>query len=192
AVFDNINIGDVYEYHFQMLPIAYTFGKGHRIKVLISSSNYTRYQVNPNLPIMPGEFFRRKPGDGQTYIYEGVEMTPRVAINRIAFTPEYPTHIELPVLNQAFAGLNDEALQGESSSMLLYPNPADDKITLMVENSSEYELLLTDLTGKVISKEVLTGNEFTVHTQSLNSGIYLVQLKDRSNQKEFTKRFVKK
>ena len=175
-----------------MLPIAYTFGKGHKIKVLISSSNYTRYQVNPNLPIMPGEFFRRKPGDGQTYVFEGVEMAPRVAINRIAFAPEYPTHIELPVLNQAFAGLNDEDLQGESSFMLLYPNPAEEKITLMVDNSSAYELLLTDLTGKVLSKEVVTGNEFTVHTQSLNSGIYLVNLKDLSNQKGFTKRFIKK
>lgn len=192
AVFDNINIGEVYEYHFQMLPIAYTFGIGHKIKVLISSSNYTRYQVNPNLPIMPGEFFRRKPGDGQTYVFEGVEMAPRVAINRIAFAPEYPTHIQLPVLNQAFAGLNDEDLQGESSFMLLYPNPAEDKITLMVDNSSAYELLLTDLTGKVLSKEVVTGNEFTVHTQSLNSGIYLVNLKDLSNQKGFTKRFIKK
>jgi hypothetical protein len=76
--------------------------------------------------------------------------------------------------------------------MLLYPNPAEDKITLMVDNSSAYELLLTDLTGKVLSKEVVTGNEFTVHTQSLNSGIYLVNLKDLSNQKGFTKRFIKK
>lgn len=192
AIYDNINIGDIYEYHFQLLPIAYTFGKGHRVKILISSSNYTRYQVNPNLPIMPGEFFRRKPGDGQTYVFEGVEMAPRVAVNRIAFAPEYPTHIEFPVLNQAFAGITDGEGEGDIHNALLYPNPADQSITLVTENHGNYQVLLTDLTGKIIATNAFFGNEITLDTYSLNAGIYLVQLVDVNINKTFTKRFVKK
>ncbi len=86
AAFTNINIGEVYEYHFELLPIAYTWGAGHRMKVLISSSNYNRYQVNANVPISEGDFFRRQPNDGQTYSFNGVEMAPRVATQSIYFS----------------------------------------------------------------------------------------------------------
>ena len=33
--FSNIEIGQLYEYQFKMLPIAYTWGKGHKMKILI-------------------------------------------------------------------------------------------------------------------------------------------------------------
>ena len=34
AVFSNINAAEIYEYYFKLMPIAYTWGKDHRMKVL--------------------------------------------------------------------------------------------------------------------------------------------------------------
>ena len=193
AVFENINIGQIYEYEFQMLPIAYTFGKGHRMKVLISSSNYTRYQVNPNLPIMPGEFFRRKPGDGQTYVFEGVEMQPRVAINRVAFAPEYPTQIILPILNQNIAGTENSNLSLESEKeMIVYPNPTAESATIAVSNFGNYTVKISDISGKQIHSHDFTGNETQINTISYAAGIYIVAVEDLLTRKQFTQRLVKR
>ncbi|MCS7073828.1 MAG: hypothetical protein NZ108_05120, partial [Bacteroidia bacterium] len=40
APFMNIKSDSLYEYKFKMLPLAYTFGPGHKIKILISSTNW--------------------------------------------------------------------------------------------------------------------------------------------------------
>ena len=100
--FSNIEIGKTYEYRFKMLPLAYTWGKGHKMKILVSSSNYNRYQVNPNIPIADNEFFRRKPGDGQgtNKTPDGTFMMPRTAVQRIAFSPNNPSNVELPMYSR--------------------------------------------------------------------------------------------
>jgi predicted acyl esterase len=193
AVFDNINIGQIYEYEFQMLPIAYTFGKGHRMKVLISSSNYTRYQVNPNLPIMPGEFFRRRPGDGQTYVYQGVEMAPRVAINRVAFAPEYPTQIILPILNQEIVGLdntNDE--NNAEKEMIVFPNPTQESATIALSNFGNYRIRLCDVSGKTMQSFAFLGNETMLNMANFGSGLYIVTVEDLMTGKQYTQRLVKR
>ena len=40
--------GDVYEISVDMYPTAMIFKKGHRIRLDISSSNFPRFDVNPN------------------------------------------------------------------------------------------------------------------------------------------------
>src|ERR1700676_5222005 len=40
--------GDVYQISIDMYPTAMIFKKGHRIRVDISSSNFPRFDVNPN------------------------------------------------------------------------------------------------------------------------------------------------
>ena len=44
----------VYELSFELYPTACRFRKGHRIRVDISSSNYPRFDVNPNTGAHPG------------------------------------------------------------------------------------------------------------------------------------------
>lgn len=188
--YTNIDIGKIYEYKFQMLPIAYTFGKGHRIKILISSSLYTRWQVNPNLPINDGEFFRRKPGDGRTYIFNGVEMSPRVATQRIAFAPEYPTNIELPVY---MGGYSISVPENEGiSNMNVYPNPAQGQLNVVLSDVGEYTLSIFDLEGKLISTQQKTGNKFQTSVGSLASGVYIVEVVDSKTGDKTSQRFTKK
>ncbi|TAL62353.1 MAG: hypothetical protein EPN85_02855, partial [Bacteroidetes bacterium] len=151
--FTNINIGQVYEYKFKMMPIGYTFGKGHKIKILISSSNYTRYQVNPNLPINDGDFFRRKPGDGQGYTYNGNFMMPRLAVQRLAFSPQYPSNIELPIYVQGYVWtptFTPEIVKPEVEDLLLFPNPANNEVSVYLSKKSDYTISVTNIAGQLI------------------------------------------
>jgi putative CocE/NonD family hydrolase len=47
--------GTVYDLIFELYPTACRFRKGHRIRVDISSSNYPRFDVNPNTGEHPGK-----------------------------------------------------------------------------------------------------------------------------------------
>lgn len=193
APFDNINIGEIYEYNFRMLPLGYTFGREHKIKILISSSNYTRYQVNPNLPIMPGEFFRRKPGDGQKYTYNGVLMSPRIAINRVAFSNVHPSRIRLPIYDQALASV-DEAPTSVTpqNKLVVYPNPTTDETLVSLNYTGTFELQVIDITGKVVFSKNFMGDQYNFNVEQLPGGIYTVTVKDIHTGKRFAEKLVKK
>ena len=63
------------------------FNKGHRIRVLISSSNSPRFDPNPNT----GHAFR---ADKQT----------RVATNTVHLSAGHPSHINLPIYREPTPG----------------------------------------------------------------------------------------
>ncbi|HXH20194.1 MAG TPA: CocE/NonD family hydrolase, partial [Chitinophagales bacterium] len=187
--FTNIDIGKIYEYHFRMMPIAYTWGYGHKLKILISSSNHTRYQVNPNLPIEDGDFFRRQPLDGQKYIFNGVEMEPRVAVQRIAHSPEYPTSIELPVYNKNYVGVFEPTPQnGSQMSILLYPNPATEVINIyMSKPNQDYELVMFNEIGQQVYTASFT-EEHNINATRFDKGIYLIEVRDTKTNEKLTKK----
>ena len=191
APFENINIGDIYEYHFQLMPIAYTFGVNHKMKVLVSSSNYTRYQVNPNLPINDGEFFRRKPGDGQTYTFNGVTMAPRIAVQRIYSSPQYPTYLSLPVFDPLATNVENEVAQKTASDVLVFPNPTNNFVNIYAPLVSEYTVNVYDLTGKRVHQIMMNSDNIQVDMRELDRGIYIVELIDQKSnyrsQKKITK-----
>ena len=61
---------------------AITFEKGHRLAVHIASTNYPRFDVNPNTGEAPGES----------------KLAPRIAANTIHHSADLPSAIILPVL----------------------------------------------------------------------------------------------
>jgi len=185
--FTNIEIGKVYEYKFRLMPIGYTWGYGHKLKILISSSNHTRYQVNPNLPIEDGDFFRRQPLDGQKYIYNGVEMEPRVAVQRIMHSPQYPTKIELPVYNKFYTSVQEVKPQvGSEPKALVYPNPASEEMNVyMSKTDQEYELVMFNEIGQEVYKTNFTG-EIKLDVRGFDKGIYIVQAKDLKTKEKLT------
>lgn len=189
--FTNIEIGEVYEYVFEMLPIGYVFGDGHRIKILISSSNYTRFQVNPNLPIKNGEFFRRKPGDGKMYKYDGDWMAPRVAVQRVHFSPDHPSQIQLPIFQGPYHIGVDE-VDSEDSELVIYPNPATDRLSVFTSNIKNSTLSIIDVSGKVIYQVEQFSEQADIDVSNLNAGFYLVRIMDRSTGETRVDRFVKK
>ncbi len=190
--FTNINIGQIYEYKFKFFPIAYTWGKNHRIKILISSSNFTRFQVNPNIPIADGEFFRRKPGDGQgtNKTPDGSFMMPRVAVQRVAFAPQYPTNIELPVYHGVYVSNNSKNNLSSDMNVLVYPNPASEFVNIYVSKKSEYKVALFDLTGKRMLQSVVFNEEIKINVEEIPAGIYFVEVTDNKTNEKITKKCV--
>ena len=72
--------GRVYELAFELYPTANRFAAGHRIRVDISSSNYPRFEINPNTGEPIGE-----------------ERRTHTAENHLYHDRSRPSHIVLPV-----------------------------------------------------------------------------------------------
>jgi putative CocE/NonD family hydrolase len=73
--------GQIYRFRIELYPTSILFAKGHRIRVDISSSNFPRFDVNPNT----GEPLNQN-------------RRTAVAVNSIYHDTEHPSHIVLPVI----------------------------------------------------------------------------------------------
>jgi putative CocE/NonD family hydrolase len=73
--------GEIYEFNIKLDPCSNVFKKGHRIRVDISSSNFPRFDVNPN----SGE----PPNNNRRMI---------TAVNTIYHNSKHPSHILLPLM----------------------------------------------------------------------------------------------
>jgi uncharacterized protein len=73
--------GRPYEFTIEMYPTALVFKRGHRIRLDISSSNFPRFDVNPNT----GEPLN-------------ANRRWRIAENTVYFDAQHPSHIVLPVI----------------------------------------------------------------------------------------------
>ena len=73
--------GQIYRFRIELYPTSILFAKGHRIRVDISSSNFPRFDVNPNT--------------GQPL---NQNRRTAVAVNSIYHDTEHPSHIVLPVI----------------------------------------------------------------------------------------------
>jgi putative CocE/NonD family hydrolase len=71
----------VYEYTIDLIGTSYVFKRGHRIRVEISSSNFNRFDRNPNT------------GDPV-----GTAVHTVKALQTVYHTLEYPSHITLPII----------------------------------------------------------------------------------------------
>ncbi len=72
------------------------------------------------------------------------------------------------------------------------PNPFKDKLNLFFSHDSlgDVKVVITDLTGRKIMDETMSGTSQTLHTGSLPGGIYLINVSDGENQ--LTKKLLKK
>ena len=73
--------GRIYEIAIEPFATANLFQRGHRIRLDISSSNFPKYDVNPN--------------SGEP---EGSAERKRIATNRLHLDPAHPSHILLPIV----------------------------------------------------------------------------------------------
>jgi len=191
ATFSNINLGQIYEYYFECYPIAYTFAEGHKMKVLISSTNYPRFQSCANIPIMPNEFFRRKPADGKTYFYNGIEYAPRTTVQRIAFSNQYPTQIELPVFGRSniITAIKNTNANKLDWNINLFPNPSQGKFSVFVSKNGTYNATVFNMLGeKLLVKQI--NDQSMIDVTSFAKGQYILEVTDTKNdEQKITKSF---
>ena len=76
--------GTPYEFTFHLYPTSNVFRKGHRIRLDISSSNWPRFDVNPN-----------------TGGALGLERRYEIAHQTIYHSPEHPSYVALPLQREA-------------------------------------------------------------------------------------------
>ncbi|MCS6894847.1 MAG: T9SS type A sorting domain-containing protein [Bacteroidia bacterium] len=171
----NLVSDSVYKWRFRMLPIAYCWGKGHRIKVLVSATNYPRYQPCPNVPLMPGEFFRRRPFDNRTYTFHGVPMNARRNLQTLFSAPDKPSYIELPVLGGRFVSSLPQNYEGRLTTTTIYPNPTQDRAVVEVSSTGAHTVEVYTLTGERIFRADFT-QRLSLPVSDWQSGMYLVRV----------------
>jgi hypothetical protein len=98
-----------------------------------------------------------------------------------------------------YLGSNDPLSIGENvdliSDIVLFPNPSIDELTirLSMQESSDLEIRVLDLSGKEINTYAIQGqtgiNDVLVNTSNLSKGMYLVEI--YSNGMKQVKQFVK-
>jgi len=85
---DLMKPGEPYEFTIEMYPTSLLFKRGHRIRLDISSSNFPRFDVNPNT----GEALNDN-------------RRTQVAHNTIYLDLKHPSQITLPVIPPSASGL---------------------------------------------------------------------------------------
>ncbi|MCC6634683.1 MAG: T9SS type A sorting domain-containing protein, partial [Chitinophagaceae bacterium] len=76
----------------------------------------------------------------------------------------------------------------------MYPNPADKQVSLLlpkgIDNGINYQIKLTDITGKIVIQRKAKGGKEVIDIASLTAGIYIVEITD-SKGKRVTEKLVK-
>jgi len=98
--------GDIVEIEITLPPTAIVFNSGHRIKIDISSSNFPRYEVNPNTGAEPNDRSNPQPADNTVYI--GGDSASLLALPVVQEETGVELHREQPQEFELFAN---------------YPNP---------------------------------------------------------------------
>ncbi|MFO7878764.1 MAG: endonuclease, partial [Bacteroidales bacterium] len=89
-------------------------------------------------------------------------------------------------------GPNAISENNEAPALSISPNPANDKLQLRIENTSEHvrELVLYDICGKPVLKQKSSENSFTIDVKKLPAGMYFLQIENDLNFASLTKRIV--
>jgi hypothetical protein len=84
------------------------------------------------------------------------------------FTPSVPT-------------TTTAIVQQDAVVLRAYPNPSSSMINISVENNFSGTISVFDLTGRVVMKEQISSANSSINVSGLNNGLYIFQLKDRSD-----------
>jgi len=126
------------------------------------------------------------------YIYELLDNT----FNTVGWWPYDTTG----TANFAYTLYLSDPIVGieESKNELIFnifPNPAKNTVTIKIGNdlSGEVNIVLTDLTGKLVSiiserKNIIAGQSFTFSVENFAQGMYFISL--RNNQKQLTQKLL--
>ena len=72
----------------------------------------------------------------------------------------------------------------------MYPNPANEKITLQLTNDLLSSYAIMDMKGStLLSEEAISGTQKTINVSTLSQGIYLIKVTTENNN-SFVKKLV--
>ncbi len=162
--------GTVYPVSVELPNTAITFKTGHKLRIVVTSSNYPMYNRNMN---NGGEMY---PGSNVDSV-----LNPQFVINKIHVGSAYPSHLVLPVDNT-----NTSLSENELFKLNLYPNPAQDILFIESEELIK-SIKIVDLAGKIVT--IKNNSKSKLNINQLKSGLYVIILE--SEKGIVTKRFIK-
>ncbi len=157
--------GEVYPIDLEFEDLAITFQEGNRLRLIVSSSNYPRYNRNMNTG---GEMH---PGGNYDTL-----VNPLIASNRVYSSSQYPSMLELPIGQQTSADNERTA----KAPFLLYPNPVGPELT--IEGPEFCQVELFDLHGRLVRSYELRTEKETFDLSGLAEGVYVVRVYSCLNQ----------
>jgi hypothetical protein len=106
---------------------------------------------------------------------------------------DYDSDGDLDIVLRGLLYRNDRIISSLRSSSLaknikLYPNPANDMFYIQGVQAN-YEIIISDITGKVYNKLKSNGGQNTISITSLSKGIYFIQV--NSGNYKWTDKFIK-
>jgi uncharacterized protein len=148
--------GEIYEIDIELPHLVHTFLEGHQIRLIVSSSNYPRFDKNLN-------------NGGSMYV-PGVAL---IAENTIYHESDHPSHIEL-LLNQF--PVSNQTIDKKLVSLNLYPNPVSNRLTVESELIIKHYQIYS-LDGRLVnSEENVNQSTIEINTQNIPKGVYIIKL----------------
>lgn len=74
--------------------------------------------------------------------------------------------------NAAMAGIHEEMFGNDNVSV--YPNPINDQLTISLQSDEASEIIITDITGKIVINKTSNDNLIHINTSGLSTGQYIV------------------
>ncbi len=139
-------------FNIDVWSTANVFNVGHRFRVIISSSNYPRFERNPN---HGGPF---QPDD---------TLNALVATNVIYHTPAMPSHLCVPVLPFPYPGIRERQICKDQDAFLKMPSISRAPyVQFILTKDSDVEVNLYDIVGRRVMQ---------IHQGKLSEGLHKLQ-----------------
>ncbi|TVR77901.1 MAG: CocE/NonD family hydrolase [Chitinophagaceae bacterium] len=166
-----LEAGVIYPIEIELPPQAITFNAGNRVRLIISSSNYPRYNRNMN--------------NGAANMYPGnsfdAVFNPEIATNTVFANTNNLSFIEFQTPQFNFT----EKIAESKAELTIYPVPANDVLTIEQTNELLFEnpeIVIFDIYGRAISSQKHYRNHSThiqLNVENLAEGFYILSVNDK-------------
>jgi len=104
----------------------------------------------------------------------------------------FGTHHGLSKFEEVPTGVPEPTTKNQNGIKLsIYPNPSINETTVLFPCPDKYSLIITDMNGRIVKQiEEIYGEKVRITTDDMDSGIYLVSLKNLNNDNTYKGRVV--
>lgn len=90
-----------------------------------------------------------------------------------------------------YTGISKNELSG--NPIQIYPNPASEQLSIYLSSASsdEFQVVLTDLSGREVKRAILQSAKNEVELQNLENGLYLLQMEDARGKTIYQQKLLK-
>ena len=134
------------------------------------SHGFVRFRCNPSL-------------QSSSYVLENTAYI---------YFDENPPVVTNTVFNKIGLSVGTNELSQEKSGVLIYPNPIDNRATIIFSNPSHqlHELGIYDIAGRKVRSQTSSADTFMFDKKDLNSGMYFLYITNFDNKSVYQGKFI--